>query len=123
MRKPTKFLSVLLASAALVAVGCGSDDKSSDQGDTGKAAVPTGNAVGMKDLKFDPVELDVPAGDTVTWTNDESIPHNVVATKGAKFKSDEFGEGGTYKFKTSDPGTIEYTCTLHPGMDGTLNVK
>jgi plastocyanin len=46
----------------------------------------------------------------------------VTAKSGASFHSDNFGQGGTYEFTPKKAGTIKYTCTLHPGMDGTLTV-
>jgi plastocyanin len=137
MTKTTKLGAVVLASAALLAAGCGSDDNSkSDSGggggaygdgqattpaDSGKASA-AGTGISMKDIQFAPKDDTVKVGTTVTWTNDDSVDHNVTATEGADFKSDDFGQGGTYKFKAEKAGTIKYTCTLHPGMDGTLEV-
>jgi len=79
-------------------------------------------AVHIDNFVFVPAQLTVKVGQTVTWTNQDDVDHNVVATKGAKFESDNFGKGGTYSYKATKPGTIQYTCTLHPGMDGTLTV-
>lgn len=119
----------VLAAAALVAA-CGDDDKSSDSGGGGYGGASTQkaagaeatNKVGMKDIKFVPADITVKAGDTVTWTNDESVPHDVKAEKGADFASETFGEGKTFSYKTTKAGTIDYVCTLHPGMDGTITV-
>lgn len=129
MRNTTKLSAAALAAAALLAAGCGSsDDKSSsDSASTtpasGKAAPAASTTdISMKSIKFDPKEDTVKVGQAVTWTNDDGVDHNVVATKGADFKSDDFGQGKTYTFKADKAGTIEYTCTLHPGMDGTLIV-
>src|SRR6476646_10549269 len=107
MRHTTKLGAAVLASAALIAAGCGSsDDKSSSDSapttpaagnDTSAAA--TNTAISMKDIQFDPKEDAVKVGQTVTWTNDDSVDHNVTATSGADFKSSDFGQGGTYKFK------------------------
>jgi plastocyanin len=110
----------LLLCAAAIAVGCGSDD-----GDSAAPAAPAGeNQVGMKDLKFVPEAITVKAGDTITWTNQESIPHNVVnAEEGEQPKSELFNEGGTYEFTPKEPGEIEYVCTIHPGMEGTITVE
>jgi plastocyanin len=47
----------------------------------------------------------------------------VVATKGARFRSRAFGSGRTYRFMAARAGLVEYVCTLHPGMEGTLLVK
>ena len=70
-----------------------------------------------------PREQAVKVGQKVTWTNDDGVDHNVTATEGAKFSSDNFGQGGTYSFTPTRPGKIEYTCTLHPGMNGELTVS
>lgn len=130
--------TMLLAVAALTGfAGCGGDDnKSSDSGSsatpaatataqTGTAAPPKTAAgeVVMKGIRFQPGEITVKVGDTVTWKNEDPVDHNVVADKGADFKSDTFGEGGTFEYKTEKAGTIEYECTIHPGMTGKLIVE
>lgn len=79
--------------------------------------------VGMEGLEFQPTEIRVAVGQTIVWRNDESIPHNVVAREGADFASETFGEGGTFEYRPTEAGTIEYVCTLHPGMDGTVVVE
>ncbi len=110
----------LLLCAAAIAAGCGSDDEES-----AAPAAPAGaNQVGMKDLKFIPADITVKAGETITWTNQESVPHNVVnAQEGEQPKSELFNEGGTYEFTPKEPGKIEYVCTIHPGMEGTITVE
>jgi len=114
-------LPVLASCLALAFAGCGSDDE--DEGAAPASAPETsGNTVAMKNIEFKPAQLTVKAGDTVTWVNQEGVDHNVVATEGATFKSDTFGQDGTFEFKTEKAGTISYVCTLHPGMDGTLTV-
>jgi plastocyanin len=139
-------LSILLAALALVlAAGCGDDDEA----DGGNVAAPTtpeatepaepgtgdteppavdgeaggAVAIGMKDIRFVPDQATVKVGQQVTWTNNEAVPHNVVADEGADFESDTFGEGGTFSYTPDRPGTIAYVCTIHPGMDGTLTVE
>jgi len=65
----------------------------------------------------------VKAGQTVTWTNEDDVAHNVIADSGASFKSDLLNKGGTFTFTPKKAGTIEYECTIHPGMKATLNVQ
>ncbi len=77
----------------------------------------------MKDVKFVPDRTTVKVGEQVTWRNDDPLDHNVIARKGADFKSRAFGQGGTYTFTPRKAGSIEYVCTLHPGMDGELVVS
>jgi plastocyanin len=76
----------------------------------------------MKDVAFSPRDAKVKIGDAITWVNADRIPHDVTATSGATFKSGTFGQGETYVFRPSRPGTIAYVCTLHQGMNATLTV-
>lgn len=32
-------------------------------------------------------------------------------------------EGGTFEVTFDEPGTVEYVCTIHPGMAGTITVE
>ncbi len=132
MIRTTALLTVAACAAAVA--GCGGGGSSSS---SGTAAAPTpaatsaaapatssGGAVQitMKNIQFAPSKATVKVGQTVKWTNDDSVVHDVSATSGAKFKSDLFAKGKTYEFKATKPGTIKYVCTIHPGMDGTLTV-
>ena len=62
-------------------------------------------------------------GQKITWTNADTTDHNVTADSGADFKSDDFGEGGTFEFTADKAGKIAYECTLHPGMKATITVQ
>jgi plastocyanin len=81
----------------------------------------------MKNIQFSPKALTVSKGTTVTWTNEDSVNHDVTKTSGPgpKFASGtgNIGSGGTYKMTFNTPGTIQYRCTIHPGMAGTIVVK
>lgn len=105
----------VLALALAALAGCGGDDAGAPVATTAVKMV-SGN-------EFEPQAITVKAGDTVTWTNDDGVPHNAVATEGGGPKSELFAKGGTYSWKAATPGTVEYVCTVHPGMDGTIEVK
>jgi plastocyanin len=138
-----KRLLVLLIACialALVAAGCGDDDDDSGNGgggggnteqpaDTGGGGGGGGGAeVGMMNIQFDPSDVTIKAGDTVTWTNDEGVAHDVDKTSGpgAQFSSGPEGgmmEGDTFEHTFDKPGTYEYVCRVHaPGMAGTIEV-
>ncbi len=131
MTRP-KLIALLFACAAVAAAGCGDDDDDTDRAPatpaetSGSGSAPpaaTGPVtVSMKDLQFEPRDVAVKVGQKVTWRNDEPIDHNVVANSGADFESDNFGEGKSYEFTPDKAGKIEYECTLHPGMTGTVDV-
>ena len=92
-----------------------------------EAAAAAGQ-VGMKNIQFEPGDVTVKAGETVTWTNEEAVAHDVDGSgKGVKFSSGEEGgmnEGDTFKFTFDKPGTYDYICRVHaPGMAGTVTVR
>ncbi|WP_320672203.1 cupredoxin domain-containing protein [Patulibacter defluvii] len=129
------FLAVAAVGAlGLTVAGCGGDDDGGDtttatEQPTTPATTETQSAAGsgtlaiaMKDIQFTPKVATAKVGQKVVWTNEDSVPHDVRALKGESFQSETFGKGGTYSFTPKKAGTIEYDCSLHPGMVGTLKV-
>lgn len=122
----------------LTVAGCGGGDSSSSDttADTGAtsgegaakdstATAPTKGTtlpIAMKDIQFVPKVAVARVGQKVTWTNADDVQHDVRALKGAKFQSPLFGKGGSYSFTPKQAGTIEYDCSVHPGMTGVLKV-
>jgi plastocyanin len=141
MRKWLALLIACLAVSLLVA-GCGDDDDDGGGGDDGGAAAQEeqpaqtseggggggGAQVSMQNIQFEPGDLTINAGETVTWTNDEAVPHDVDGSgPGGDFSSGPEGgmnEGDTYDFTFDEPGTYDYVCRVHaPGMAGTVTVR
>jgi len=77
-------------------------------------------AVKIGNFTFGPQELKVKAGTTVTWTNEDDIPHTVVSPNA--FRSKVLDTDGKYSFTFTTPGTYKYFCSLHPHMTGTVIV-
>jgi plastocyanin len=73
-------------------------------------------------MKFVPERLEVAAGDRITWTNRDFVPHSVTA-KAAGIESGDLAEGRSWSMLAKKPGEIAYICRLHPVMRGTLVVK
>jgi len=69
-----------------------------------------------------PQRVSVKAGTTVTWVNDDDIPHVVVASN-KLFKSKTLDTNDKFSFTFTTPGTYEYFCSLHPHMTGTIVVE
>jgi plastocyanin len=115
-------IALLIAALALGAAACGGDDSGGDAAATG--ACP-GDAVTitMKDVKFDPKTATATVGQTICWVNEDAVEHDAVANSGATFKSELFGKGKTFSAKVDKAGTVEYECTIHPGMTGEITVK
>jgi plastocyanin len=121
-RLSTLALTALTALLAAAAAGCGGGGDDASSGGAATATLASGDVISMKGLRFHPDHAQVKVGQKVTWRDDESVPHDVVADSGAEFKSSVFGKNKTYSFTPTAAGTIAYECTLHPGMKGTLEV-
>lgn len=77
--------------------------------------------VSMIGSQFVPSLLTVTEGDTVMWQNVDPVFHTVTSDTGV-FDSGFVGPQGAYEFTFSSPGTYDYTCILHFGMDGRIVV-
>lgn len=77
---------------------------------------------GMRNLAFFPGTIEVAAGTTVEWTNNDPLQHSVTADDGS-FWSGLVAPGGTWRHTFTRPGTYTYHCTPHPFMKGTVVVK
>jgi amicyanin len=138
----TKLLALLLACVALGLAACGGDDEESGGGGGGGGASTTeqpaetggdggggGAEVAMQNIQFDPKDVSVSAGETITFTNNEAVPHDVHKTSGpgedfASGPSGGMQEGDTFELTLDQPGEYEYVCDVHaPGMSGTITVK
>lgn len=80
----------------------------------------------MRDIAFQPEEITVAPGTTVTWVNEDGIAHT--ATSGTRGNpTDMFDEtldgGGSFSFTFEEPGTYDYFCRFHPGMSGVVVVE
>ena len=73
-------------------------------------------------MKFVPERLEVAAGDRITWTNRDFVPHSVTA-KAAGIESGDLAEGKSWSTVAKKPGEIAYICRLHPVMHATVVVK
>jgi plastocyanin len=86
------------------------------------AAVPAGPTIRIDNFVFGPEALTVSVGTTVTWINQDDIPHTVVADdKG--FKSKVMDTDERFSFTFTKPGEYGYFCSLHPHMVGKVIVK
>jgi amicyanin len=78
--------------------------------------------VKIANFTFEPPALTVKVGTTVTWVNDDDIPH-LVSEKDGKFRSSALDTDATFSQTFKDAGTVEYFCVLHPHMTGKIVVE
>ena len=124
----------ILAFALVALAGCGSDDKGDDSSQPAPATSPTTAQSGgttsqagtvtvdIKDIKFLPHDVTVKEGQKVRWTNSDSVPHTVTATKNGTFDSGTLKPGAFYETTMRNAGTIAYVCQIHPGQTGTIKI-
>jgi plastocyanin len=115
-------ITICLAVAALGAGVTACGGYSSDEPAAAAKAPAGGTAVSVQDNTFQPADLKVAVGDTVTFTNEGAIAHTVTATDGADFDSGSLAPGATFSFTAEKAGTVSYVCSFHPGMQGTLAI-
>ena len=82
--------------------------------------------VSIQDFFFDPDQLTVAPGTTVTWVNEGEAPHTVTSTDGKELDSATLQPGDTYSFTFKDDyagETYAYQCTIHPQMKASVKVS
>jgi amicyanin len=78
--------------------------------------------VKIDNFTFNPQQITVKAGDTVTWVNHDDIPHTVTS-KTMAFRSKAMDSDDKFSFTFTTPGKFDYFCSLHPHMTGTIVVE
>jgi plastocyanin len=78
-----------------------------------------GNDISIKGYAFSSASLTVASGTTVTWTNNDAVTHTVTADDGS-FDSGNIAPGATFSHKFSAAGTVNYHCSIHPTMKGSI---
>jgi plastocyanin len=82
----------------------------------------TGTNVSIDNFSFSPMDLTIRAGQQVTWTNRDDVPHTIVSVD-HQFKSKALDTDESFSFTFKDSGTYEYFCSVHPRMTGKIVVK
>jgi plastocyanin len=126
------FLAFVLAGALVLAMAaCSSDDSGNGGGNGGTPAEDTGGgdtggAGGGADLTaagsaWDPTELEVASGDSITVQNDDGFDHTFTVEK-TDIDQDLAPGSSTDVSIDLDAGDYGFMCTIHPSMTGTLTV-
>jgi plastocyanin len=92
---------------------------------TPDAATPAaGDAteVTIRDFAYEPAEIEIASGTTVTWTNEDGVPHTATDADGAFDTGTIDGDGGTGRHTFDTPGSFRYICAFHPNMEGLVVV-
>jgi len=125
-------MAMVAAGSALVLAACGGSSTSgggasctpsggatSGSGNTVVKVVSDPNTVG----KFDPTTVTVTAGQTVEWdfADSSGTPHTVTANDNSFDSCSQ--TSGKFVVTFSKAGDVQYHCTLHAQMLGTVKVS
>lgn len=79
--------------------------------------------VKIADMAFSPAQITIKKGTKVTWTNSDSVSHDIKEKDGKTGpNSPVLSQGQSYSFTYNAPGTYNYYCSIHPQMAGSVTV-
>jgi plastocyanin len=115
MTNPSKRAWMALAVGALLVLAVGPGFAIA--ADVGASIVESGGQ-----YAFQPADITVDVGDTVTWTNNSDAPHTVTADDDS-FDLDGIDAAETASQTFDTAGEFAYHCEIHPYMTGTVTVN
>ena len=112
MTRPT-VLAVIVATAVTAAAG--------------SFATSAASSVSIRLFQFRPAQIEIAAGTSVTWTNEDDIVHTVTAgtpdARAGSFSRRLEGKGAAASVEFSRAGVYPYFCERHPAMRGEIRVN
>ena len=85
-------------------------------------AYAAGHTVQIKDMKFVPARLQVAVGDTITFTNADSVHHTATALD-RSFDTGRLAKGKSARVTIAAAGRHDFKCMIHASMKGTVTAK
>jgi plastocyanin len=82
--------------------------------------VPSTASVAISGFSFQPGNVTIRQGGTVTWTNNDNVAHTVTFSDNTG--SAQLQQGGTYSRQFNTTGVYNYRCSIHPYMTGVVTV-
>lgn len=76
-----------------------------------------------RNFEFSPSAIEMNAGDTLVFENQDSAPHTLTLTGPEPVDSGTVAPGGRWSTVLTIPGEYSFVCSIHPRMTGTLIVK
>lgn len=79
--------------------------------------------VDIRDFAFNPNPVEIAVGGSVTWTNQDAVPHTATGTDRAVLQSGTIDPGASFTHQFDTAGTFDYFCEFHGNMKGQIVVK
>ena len=119
-----KTLKLILATAALLATALALSAAAGTTVEVPPVDKPaSGATVKIDNFSFGPAAITIPAGSSVTWTNNDDVPHVVSSDDNKLFKSKALDTDDHFSFTFTKPGTYNYYCAIHPKMTARIVVQ
>lgn len=89
-----------------------------------REATPSARRVeaAVSNFAFEPASITTGRGSTITWINQDAVAHTVTAVDGS-FDSGSIAPGDSFTQRFDKMKSYSYTCSFHPQMKGTLNIR
>jgi plastocyanin len=118
-----KRISQCLALVALLmvgALGIAACSPGAGGGGEGSGAGSSAVTVSLKSIAFEPSDITVAVGGTVTFVNNDSVTHDIV---GEGWDSGAIAPGASFSQTFDTAGTFQIHCSIHPSMTASITVK
>jgi plastocyanin len=77
----------------------------------------------QKGRMFSSESITIKKGDSLTFVNDDSVPHNILSTsKGNEFDLGSQPPGSTTEVTFKEVGEAQVICAIHPRMKLTVKI-
>ena len=96
--------------------------KTAAKGGEGAANVANATKAEMRTMVFGPKRIEISAGGTVTWTNNDPLVHTITADDGS-WDSGPIEPGKSWSHTFTQPGQFAFHCTPHPFMKSVVVVR
>jgi plastocyanin len=126
MRRSFVIYQFLVVAVFLALLGGCKSNSSSYSSPTAPATTTpppsTPNAVAIQNFAFGPASLTITKGATVTWKNNDNVPHTATSDDGS-WDTGNIAPGGSKSLSFANAGSFAYHCTVHSMMKATLVVQ
>jgi plastocyanin len=123
IKKILVFCLGIIISGVIIFACSKSNETNTGNGDGDNNPPPaSGNKVSIAGMSFSASSVTVTKGTTVTWTNNDNVAHTVTADDNS-FDSGNIAAGATYSHTFGATGTVNYHCTIHTSMKGSVVVN
>ena len=101
---------------------CSCTPSTNNEQSTGKAHEASKiHVIQIKQMKFEPAEINVRKGDKVRWINKDITNHDVTEESKKAWTSSPLSTGQSWTLVVTE--TVDYYCNLHQVMKGKIIVE